>query len=117
MANEANLTPFKEGESGNLNGRPKGARNRSTIVREMLQHAMKMQDVSDKNIAALEKLGIKDRVEVEQILTAAQIIKASEGDTKAYQALMDSTYGQPKQQTEIELKSFETIVPGDEDTP
>jgi len=31
------LNQFKEGESGNPNGRPKGSRNLSTILKEMLE--------------------------------------------------------------------------------
>lgn len=36
----------------------------------------------------------------EEIITLAQIAKARKGDTRAYQALMDSGYGAPKQQVE-----------------
>ena len=37
MKKEDNLIPFQKGESGNPNGRPKGSRNRSTIVRQWLE--------------------------------------------------------------------------------
>ena len=37
MAKEDNLIPFQKGESGNPNGRPKGSRNRATIVRQWLE--------------------------------------------------------------------------------
>lgn len=35
--NPQNLTHFKKGESGNPNGRPKGIRDRSTIVKYWLE--------------------------------------------------------------------------------
>ncbi|MEI8345298.1 MAG: DUF5681 domain-containing protein [Candidatus Omnitrophota bacterium] len=35
--NDQNLKPFKKGESGNPNGRPKGARSLSNLLREALQ--------------------------------------------------------------------------------
>ena len=37
MANEENLIPYKKGQSGNPNGRPKGSKNRSTIAKKWLQ--------------------------------------------------------------------------------
>ena len=37
MANNGNLKPFKKGESGNPNGRPKGSKNRSTIMEKWLE--------------------------------------------------------------------------------
>ena len=37
MANEENLIPVQLGEVRNPNGRPKGAKNRSTIARKWLE--------------------------------------------------------------------------------
>ncbi len=68
------LTPWKPGQSGNPAGKPKGARNRSTIYR---QH--------------LEKLGKSGQV-VDDIVLAA-IDKALTGDINALKELMDSGYG------------------------
>jgi hypothetical protein len=36
MAKEDNLTSWKKGQSGNINGRPKGSLNRSTIAKKWL---------------------------------------------------------------------------------
>lgn len=79
MAKEDNLKPaWKSGQSGNPNGRPKGARNRSTILRELL-------DVNDQELK----------------MHQAQIDKAIEQkDTNAYKAVLDSAYGAPVQQVE-----------------
>ena len=35
--NNENLVSFPKGVSGNPNGRPKGTKNRSTLVRELLE--------------------------------------------------------------------------------
>ena len=105
-----NLKPFKEGESGNPAGRPKGSRNRSTIARELLSAAIKMPEGKSKEFC--EKLGLKTEGDAESLLTAVQIARGIiTGDTKHYTALMDSGYGQPKQNIELDipLKPIEQI--------
>lgn len=73
-----NLVNFEKGKSGNPNGRPKGRRNRSTILKELL-------DLDDNEL----------RMHLAQINKA--IIKE---DTNAYKAVLDSAYGAPIQQIE-----------------
>lgn len=87
MANEQNLTPFKKGEVANPTGRPKGKRNRSTILKELL-------DMNDQELK----------------MHQAQIEKAIEmKDTNAYKAVLDSAYGAPVQQidNDITIKEFD----------
>jgi hypothetical protein len=91
MANEENLKPFKKGEVTNPNGRPKGSRNRSTIVRELLEYASKQKNVLT---------GEEQTLTQEQAITLAMLVKAGKGDVNAYKALMDSSYGAPVQQIE-----------------
>jgi hypothetical protein len=81
------LIPFKPGQSGNPNGRPKGKRNRSTILKELL-------DMNDQELK----------------MHQAQIEKAIElKDTNAYKAVLDSAYGAPVQQidNDITIKEFD----------
>jgi hypothetical protein len=91
MANKDNLKPFGKNNNANPNGRGKGTRNRSTIIRELL---------------ALNDNELK--------MHQAQINKAIEKeDTNAYKAVLDSAYGAPVQQieqtnTEIDLSSLTT---------
>lgn len=96
MANEKNLekrVPFVPNDPRiNRVGRPKGSRNRSTIVREIL-------DLIEKKINPIT--GKEEELTQEQIMTLAVLSKARKGDVKAYQALMDSAFGSPKQQTEV----------------
>jgi len=94
MANEENLKHFNKGESGNPNGRPKGSRNRSTIVKELLEFAS-----SQKNVLT----GEQETLTQEQAITLAMLLKAGKGDVNAYKALMDSCYGAPKQTTDTNL--------------
>jgi hypothetical protein len=70
---------FEKGKSGNPKGKPKGIRNRSTILKELL-------DLNDNELK----------------MHMAQIKKAIESsDTSAYNAVLDSAYGKPQQQTDI----------------
>lgn len=107
MPNPENIEPhkFKEGESGNPNGRPKGSRNRSTIAKKWLE----MQRKGKNPLTDVE-----ESFSVEDEITLHQIVKANKGDTNAYKALMDSAHGAPVNQTDINIQGIETIVPGDE---
>ena len=85
------LIPFKKGESGNPNGRPKGSRNRSTIARKWLEVNQSLKN---------PLTGENETMSQEDLMTLALIKKAREGDVSAYKALMDSGYGAPLQQVE-----------------
>jgi hypothetical protein len=89
--NGGTLKPFEKGESGNPKGRPKGAKNRSTIARYWLEVN---QDLKNPLTGDTETMSQED------LMTLALIKKAREGDVNAYKALMDSGYGAPIQQVE-----------------
>jgi hypothetical protein len=86
-----NLKPFEKGESGNPNGRPKGAKGRATIARYWLEINQKLKNPIT---------GTEETMSQEDLMTLALIKKAREGDVAAYRALMDSGYGSPVQQIE-----------------
>jgi hypothetical protein len=86
-----NLKPFEKGESGNPNGRPKGAKGRATIARYWLEINQKLKNPIT---------GTEETMSQEDLMTLALIKKAREGDVAAYRALMDSGYGAPVQQIE-----------------
>jgi len=94
MDREDNLKPFKKGESGNPNGRPKGSKNRSTIAKYWMEV---IQDLKNPLTGDNEKMSQED------LMTLALIKKARGGDVNAYKALMDSGYGAPVQQTESNI--------------
>ena len=91
MANEENLKPAQKGEVRNPNGRPKGAKNRSTIARQWLEVNQSLKN---------PLTGEQETMSQEDLMTLALIKKAREGDVAAYKALMDSGYGAPLQQIE-----------------
>jgi len=78
MANNDNLKPFKKGQSGNPKGRPKGSKNRSTIINPIT--------------------GEEELLSQEDIISLQAIGKARKGDISAYRAVKDCAYGAPVQQ-------------------
>ena len=91
MPNKENLIPAQKGEIRNPNGRPKGAKNRSTIARQWLEVNQSLKN---------PLTGEQETMSQEDLMTLALIKKAREGDVAAYKALMDSGYGAPLQQVE-----------------
>jgi hypothetical protein len=103
MPNPKNIEPhkMKKGTTLNPNGRPKGVRNRSTIVREIL--AMKGV-IPDEVFKSLKEIfpTLNNKMTIEEVMTISIANKAiTESDVNAYKALMDSGYGAPTQQTDI----------------
>lgn len=93
MAGHKQIEPrWEKGESGNPNGRPKGAKNRSTIARYWLEVNQNLKN---------PLTGDTETMSQEDLMTLALIKKARDGDVNAYKALMDSSYGAPIQQTDI----------------
>jgi hypothetical protein len=110
MAKEDNLKPaWDKGESGNPNGRPKGAKNRSTIAKYWLEVNQNLKNPIT---------GEQENMSQEDLITLAIIKKARDGDVNAYKALMDSGYGAPLQQieqTNIEQPLFPDVTTDDGD--
>lgn len=92
MANPNPLPPpeesqFKPGESGNPHGRPKGTKNLSTILKEMLELETEVDG---------EKMTNKDAI-IRKLMK-----KSKEGDMKAIQEVFDRTEGKSKQEIKLE---------------
>ena len=107
MANKDNLIPFQKGQSGNRKGRPVGSKNRSTIAKKWLEIEQKLKNPLTNEV---------EKMSQEDLMTLALIKKAREGDTQAYQKLLDSAYGQPLQQieqTNIEQPLFPDVKEDD----
>lgn len=83
-----NLVPFKKGESGNALGRPKGSKNKSTILREML--ALKGVEQSDPDMFYMSQYI--------DIITRKD--QDDEMKSKALEKLFDRVYGKPKSTVE-----------------
>ena len=104
--NNENLVSFKKGQSGNLNGRPKGSRNRATLVRELLEIVSTFKNPLTEQS---EKLSYAEQIII------AQIAEARKGNVQAFKELMDSAYGKIKdvhqfEETEKETEFVVTVV-------
>lgn len=109
MPNPENLKPaWKKGESGNPDGKPKGALNRSTIARKWLETGEPFKNPIT---------GQEEFLSQEDIITLSQIKEARKGNTNAYRALLDSAHGQAKQTIDVEGDGVgPTIIVLDEKT-
>lgn len=84
MANEKNLKPWKPGQSGNPNGKPKGTKHLSTRIQNILQDESFEQKLSDGTVLK--------GAPVEAILRVL-IVRAAEGDLRAFDLLGKYGYG------------------------
>ncbi len=83
---------LEKGETANPNGRPKGTRNRATIVREWLETMESYVNPITKE---------KERLSQADIITLALINKARKGDVAAFKELMDSCFGKIANQIDV----------------
>jgi hypothetical protein len=98
-----NLKPFKKGQSGNPNGRPKGSRNRSTIVREILSVIMLGENpITGKK----EKLTIEEQMIFSMI---SQVIH--KGNVHAWNSIKDDAYGKNKESVEMSGDILNILTP------
>ena len=84
--NEQNLKPFEKGISGNSGGRPKGSRNLSTILEDVLNRKISLED-------PILKKEVKKRIG--EIIVLKLIQKALEGNLRAISEIFDRTEGRP----------------------
>jgi hypothetical protein len=94
---EDNLIPFKPGESGNLNGRPKGSLSFTTLYKKAIENIAKSKGVTPEDFEV-------------QLVTQA-ITKGFNGDRSFYADTMDRVHGKAPQSIDhtTDGKSFDTI--------
>ena len=90
-----NLKPFKKGVSGNPKGRPKGQKNISTILRELMDTEILYEDSEGIN----KEVDMGTAIAINLAKTATQGIK-DEHRLKATDMIMDRLEGKPTQYIE-----------------
>ena len=82
--NKENLKPFKKGESGNPNGRPKKLPELDKLLADVLGEE-------------------KDGITAGEAILKALRAKASKGDVRAAEVLLDRAYGKAKQTMDVSV--------------
>ena len=83
---------WAKGQSGNPKGKPKGAKNRSTIIKEILNLMVKKVDADGKAVWQSK----------EYLMVEALVNKAIEkGDVNAFNALYNNLYGNLKYSVDV----------------
>ncbi len=105
MPNKQNLekrVPFeKNDERINKEGRPKGSKNRSTILRKWLETKEKIKNPIT---------GEMESVTVEDAVILALIAKARKGDVAAIREILDSNYGKLTDRLELDTTDIKKTV-------
>lgn len=108
MANKSAIPPehgkFREGQSGNPNGRPKGVPNTSTRLERFLSAVKRGKNPTT---------GEEEEFTVAELMDLQQIAKALKGDTAAWEKINDRLEGKTMQRNEN--LNYEMTI-GDPDT-
>jgi hypothetical protein len=100
MANPENIIPPKKGEVRNPKGKPKGTKNRSTILKKWMTVAAKIKHPETEEM--LNGI-VEDKVQL------ALIAKALSGDVQAIKEINDTLYGKIPDKSETEHSGTITI--------
>jgi|TARA_R100000081_G_C4636315_1_gene75591 hypothetical protein len=90
---KADLIPFKKGQSGNPKGRPKGSKNRSTILKELAELRTKGIDP-----VTGEEVWMTNEYRMAMAVIEKTIAK---GDHQALNMILDNIYGKQKDSVDI----------------
>ena len=91
MANEKNLKSYKKGQSGNPNGRPRKLPELDKLLADVLGEE-------------------KDGITAGEAILKALRAKATKGDVRAAEVLLDRAYGKAKQTMDTNVNMLEPLV-------
>lgn len=90
-----NLKPLKPGQTENQNGRPKGSRNLSTILREMLEEEVEVTTENGREKKKLQEVMIRKLIKA-----ATKPGELKQTELRAIQEIFDRVEGKPKQEVD-----------------
>lgn len=102
--NNENLIPPKPGEVRNPKGKPKGTKNRSTILKKWMKVKVLIKDKSNPLLKDIKGT-------VEDQINLALINKAMKGDVSAIKEINDTLYGKISDKTELTGKDGKDLIP------
>jgi len=111
MANEQNLTPFKDGHPPNNAGRKKGTKNWSTVFKKYAKLKIKPSDIGIKQMFTDEQLD--EQLSVQDIIVLRALYRAAkEVNPNSIKLIIERMDGLLKQKFELENIPVE-ITPDD----
>lgn len=96
---------FKKGESGNPNGRPKGARSLKSIINEL-------GDIEYDTPEELKAMYPNAKYTAKELAIMAIFAKSIKGDVQAFTAWADRLEGKPKQDIEANVTTQSKLPDG-----
>lgn len=96
-----NLIPPKKGEVRNPKGKPKGIPHSRTRLRRLLELT---ENLKNPVTGELEGFTVAEQLDLQQI------IKARNGDTKAYTVILDRLEGKPKESADVNVMGIEVTL-------
>ena len=98
MVQNSEPTQFKEGISGNPNGRPKGSRNMRSILNEMLSLMVeKPKDKSGNTPTFVEDWCKENKIPIREYIILQDIVQAMRGNEHSKKRIWEYIQGQPVQ--------------------
>ena len=92
---------YKKGQSGNLNGRPKGALNKSTYIKQLFEGEITIDEIKSLMPESCKKAKtILELQHMERLISGFDKLRNSKDSTEL-QTLLNEAYGNNKNQTEL----------------
>ncbi len=104
MANEENLKPFVKGDERCFRGgRPKGSKNLSSILRQVLSMDAPENIQKKKNLRGLVGVADGEKMTNAEVIAAQMVLRAvSNGDLSFINQIIDRTEGKAIQKSQFE---------------
>lgn len=111
MANEDNLKPFKKGQSGNPNGRPKSyVTGLKDAGYNMTEINMSIRNMLSMNIEELRKVYENpDATILEKTVAGAMRKSLEKGSLYSIETLLSRVFGKPKETADVKQDTEITI--------